>query len=113
MFTFLRSASSPAEVWLILLPENSRPNATKRFGAAVIYEGTEFKKGPPKCHEIGTLVVLRREREVEILVGGKNGLTAEEERMLSFQIESLVGAHVHEGSEPVQGWYWHDSLRPA
>lgn len=112
MFTFLRSSTTgTAEVWLILLAEGSRPDAKKRFGAARIHEGTELKGAPPKCHEIGTLVLIHRADEVEVLVGGKNGLTPEEESMLSFQVEALAGRHVHAGGEPAQGWYLHDTLR--
>jgi len=111
MFTFLRTATGQTEMWEILLLEGSRPDCEKRFGPALRHEGTEPSPDQPlRFHEIGVLAVLHQDSGAELVVGGKNGLTDDERRTLDFQIEALVGAHVHDGDEPTPGWYWHDTL---
>src|SRR5688572_26245744 len=96
MFTFMRTRNGAAEVWQILLAENSRSDAVKRFGPSLIHEGTEVKPGEhPKFHEVGTLFVMHREQEADILLAAKAGLASDEERMLWFQVEALVGGHLH------------------
>jgi hypothetical protein len=119
MFIFQRSGHSTthadvAEVWRVLLPEGSLPDAAKRFGPALVHDGTELSSGPTECHEVGVLFLYHRdEDQIDFLLGAKGALKENEERMLSFAIENLVGASIHDGEEPVNGWYWFDTLKKA
>ena len=116
MFIFQRQSepSEVAEIWRVLLPEGAVPDAERRFGPALINEGTELKSGPPTCHEVGVLFLHHRDRgEVDFLIGAKGPLKPQEERALSFAVEQLVGAAIHDGEEPVNGWYWYDTLKRA
>lgn len=94
--------------------ENSLPNALERFGTALGHDGCSIDPGgaDTRCHEVGVLVAIRQADGVEIVLSAKSGLSEEEERTLWFQVNALLGAHVHQwGGEPVQGWYCHDKLK--
>ncbi|MEO5927539.1 MAG: SpvB/TcaC N-terminal domain-containing protein [Patescibacteria group bacterium] len=74
MFIFARTGNDAGEAWRILIAEDSRPDATARFGEALLYEGTLQKDKDPRCHEVGVLLAVRRPNECEFLVAGKGAL---------------------------------------
>lgn len=109
MFVFHRQRTGLTEVYSILLPEG-RPQVSDRFGEPLRY----FLYGQDRYHEVGMLVLIHGEIEVEYLLVCKNGLADQEQTTLYREIEHLVGKEVHTGgSEPIAGWYVHDSLRDA
>ena len=107
MFVFHRHRAGPTEVYSILLPQG-RSQDSERFGEPLRYS----LYGQDRYHEVGMLVLIHGESDVEYLLVCKNGLTDEEQAILGRGIEHLVGKEVHTGgSEPTAGWYVYDSLR--
>jgi len=107
MYIFSRTRTGTTEVFEVIIPEETLPDGTSRFGNPV-----GFNHRDKRYFEIGTLILIHDDDETEYLLATKAGLTENEYLQLDRELELLVGREVRcTGSDRIQGWFEHDSLR--
>lgn len=112
MFIFnrvLREGS--AEVFDVLIPENSLKDSEKRFGMALKCNSRETL-----YHEVGKVIFIHRDKKVEYFVFCKSEFEIEESCQFYQELEFLAGYEVGGGmsdsENPDKGWFVHDFLKP-
>ena len=107
MFYFQRERAGDTEVFSVLAPEGSLPNAEERFGPSL-----KFDHRVQRFHDVGVVVLIHSDKNTEFIVACKGSLDDSERAVFDQQLEMLAGHSVYEmGGEPENGWFWHDSLK--
>jgi hypothetical protein len=107
MFFFNRLRAGKTEVFDILVPQDSLPNAETRFGKALRCGQRETR-----FHQVGIAVLIHDDDRTEYIVAGKDQFNQDELSVFHQQLEMLAGHSIHSGgSEPATGWFEHDELK--
>lgn len=86
MFIFSRKRTGPAEMYYIYV-RAGKARDKKRFGEPFSYGGRRSER----YHEVGTVVLIHDDREVECFLACRNSLTEAERQQLRIAVKHLTG----------------------
>ncbi len=111
MFHFNRLRAGTTEVFEVVIPQDSLPDAESRFGKPIAYG---IGQRDPLFHLLGVVVLIHSDQEVECVVACKSEFRENELSMFYRQLEMLAGHHVYTiGGEPTIGWFDHVELKTS
>jgi hypothetical protein len=107
MFHFHRSRTGSTEIFDIIIPQDSLPDAEARFGKPL-----QFDHRKQLFHEVGIVVFIHDTAQTEYVVACKSRFSEDECSTFYQQLEMLAGHRVHaRGAEPDSGWFERDVLQ--
>ena len=107
MFHFHRSRTGSTEIFDVIIPQDSLPDAESRFGKPLRFDHRE-----QLFHEVGIVVFIHDAAQTEYVVACKSQFREDELSTFYQQLEMLAGHLVHAwGAEPINGWFEHDALK--
>jgi|ERR1035438_1498241 hypothetical protein len=106
MFHFHRSRTGSTEIFDVIIPQDSLPDANARFGKPLRFDHRE-----QLFHEVGIVILIHDASRTEYVVACKSQFRETEHSTFYQQLEMLAGHHVHAGGEEVtKGWFEHGTL---